>query len=280
MSDRLADLLAHGQAVLTAAGITTAPRDARRLLAHAMKIDPARLTVELSGPAPAGLADRFGTMIAARARFQPVAQIIGYRDFWGRRFRVTQDVLDPRPDSETLIEALLEGGPAERLLDLGTGSGCLALTLLAEWPGAHGVATDQSAAALNLARENAEALGLTDRVRFAQGDWWDAADGTFDLILSNPPYIPTDVYATLDPDVRDWEPEAALTPGADGLAAYRAIIDGVADHLRPGGRLAFEIGYDQGASVAALVAERLGWTPRILPDLNGHDRVVLADRPA
>ncbi|MXU65706.1 peptide chain release factor N(5)-glutamine methyltransferase [Rhodobacteraceae bacterium KN286] len=276
----MADLLAHGQAVLTAAGITTAPRDARRLLAHAMKIDPARLTVELSGPAPAGLADRFGTMIAARARFQPVAQIIGYRDFWGRRFRVTQDVLDPRPDSETLIEALLEGGPAERLLDLGTGSGCLALTLLAEWPGAHGVATDQSAAALNLARENAEALGLTDRVRFAQGDWWDAADGTFDLILSNPPYIPTDVYATLDPDVRDWEPEAALTPGADGLAAYRAIIDGVADHLRPGGRLAFEIGYDQGASVAALVAERLGWTPRILPDLNGHDRVVLADRPA
>jgi release factor glutamine methyltransferase len=166
------------------------------------------------------------------------------------------------------------------VLDLGTGSGAILLTLLAERPLATGLATDLSPAALAVATGNAEALGLATRANFACGSWFAPVTGLFDLIVSNPPYIAADEMADLSPDVLNWEPHLALTPGGDGLAPYRAIAAGAAAHLAPGGRLMVEIGPSQGAAVRGFFAEAGLVTPTILPDLDGRDRVVMAHAPA
>lgn len=263
---------------LAAAGVADAARDARLLLAHAMGIAPDRLMLALHDPLPPEAAQRFEAALAARAARQPVSQITGQRQFWGRSFRVTPDVLDPRPETETLIAAALEA-PFARVLDLGTGSGAILLTLLAERPGAQGLAVDLSPAALAVAQGNAAALGLADRASFHLSDWFAAVDGRFDLIVSNPPYIAQDEMGDLSPEVRDWEPHLALTPGGDGLAAYRAIAAGALAHLVPGGRLLVEIGPRQGQAVAALFAGAGLQAPRILPDFDGRDRVVAASCP-
>jgi release factor glutamine methyltransferase len=164
---------------------------------------------------------------------------------------VTPDVLDPRPETETLVAAAL-AAPFARLLDLGTGSGALAVSLLAERPAATGLATDVSAAALDVARENAGRIGVADRLTLRQADWTEGLSGRFDLILSNPPYIPAAEIAGLAPEVRDWEPRGALTDGGDGLSAYRAIAAGAPRLLAPGGRLLVEIGAGQADVVAAI----------------------------
>jgi release factor glutamine methyltransferase len=261
---------------LAAAGVEGAARDARRLLAHALGIDPARLTLALDAPlGPA--APAFAAAVAARAERRPLSHITGRRAFMGRDFRVTPDVLDPRPETEVLIAAAL-AAPFSRVLDLGTGSGAILLTLLAEVPGATGLGTDVSEAALAVARDNARALGVGDRAAFCKADWLSGVAGTFDLIVSNPPYIAEAELAALEPEVQLWEPRAALTPGGDGLGAYRAIAAGAAPHLAPGGRLILEIGAAQGVAVPAILAAE-GWTGiAVLPDLDGRDRVVVARR--
>ena len=276
-----AQALTAGIARLVAVGLDDAARDGRRLMAHALGVAPDRLALHLRDPLDASGAARFDAAISARARRQPVAQIIGQRLFWGRSFAVTPDVLDPRPETETLIAAALDR-PAARVLDLGTGSGCILLTLLAEWPHATGIGTDISRPALAVAAVNARALGLTDRATLRQGDWTtciDATgDGRFDLIVSNPPYIAAAEMSALAPDVRDWEPPGALSPGGDGLLAYRAILPDVAAFLAPGGRVLLEIGPTQGAPVAA-IARAAGLTCiAILPDMDGRDRVVAAQQ--
>ncbi|AMY68960.1 HemK family modification methylase [Frigidibacter mobilis] len=210
---------------LAAAGVAEAPRDARRLLAHAMGIGADRLLLHLGEALSPAAAVAFDRAVAARAARQPVSQITGSRLFWGRAFRVTRDTLDPRPETETLIAAALERRFA-RVLDLGTGTGCIVLTLLAEQPEARGMGTDLSPAALAVAAGNAAALGLAERVELVASDWFAGVAGRFDLIVSNPPYIAADEMAALDPEVRDWEPHLALTPGGDGLDAYRAIAAG------------------------------------------------------
>ncbi|HEX9857441.1 MAG TPA: peptide chain release factor N(5)-glutamine methyltransferase, partial [Paracoccaceae bacterium] len=260
---------------LAAAGIADAARDARHLLAHAMGIAPDRLTLHLPDTLSPEAAARFETALSARERRQPVSQITGARVFWGRSFRVTPDVLDPRPETECLIAAALTR-PFARVLDLGTGSGAILLTLLAECPTATGLGTDLSAAALAVAGANAEALGLASRVDFLQSDWFADVPGQFDLIVSNPPYIAADEMAGLSPEVRDWEPHLALTPGGDGLEAYRAIAAGALRHLAPRGRLMVEIGPTQGPAVSAIFAQAGLVAPTILPDLDHRDRVVLA----
>lgn len=276
---RAADALRAAVPRLAAAGIDEAARDARRLLAHAMAIDPARLTLHLPDPLPPEAAARFEAALAARVARQPVGQIVGERLFWGRRFRVTRDTLDPRPETEGLIEAAL-AEPFATVLDLGTGTGCIAVTLLAERPVAHGIATDLSPAALAVAAENAAALGVASRLELRLSDWFAAVPERVDLILSNPPYIAADEMAALAPEVRLWEPHLALSPGGDGLDAYRAIARGAPAHLRPGGRLLLEIGAAQGRAVAGLVEAAGLARVSVLPDLDGRDRLVSARLPA
>lgn len=262
---------------LRAAGVDDPARDARLLLAHALAVDPGRLTLVLADDLTPAQEAAYEAAIAARAARRPVAQIIGQRQFWGRSFQVTADTLDPRPDTETLIEAALSA-PFDDLLDLGTGTGCILLTLLAERPAATGLGTDLSAPALAVAQENARRLGLADRTRLIQADWFSGIGGVFDLIVSNPPYIALAEMPDLAPEVRDHEPHSALTDGADGLEAYRRIAEGAPERLRPAGRILVEIGPSQGAAVAALFRGAGLFEVAILPDLDGRDRVVRAIR--
>ncbi len=255
------------------AGIEDAARDARRLLAHAMGVAPDRLTLHLSDDLDPAVLAMLESLITARTRHQPIAQIVGQRLFWGRVFVVTPDVLDPRPETETLVAAALSQSFV-RLLDLGTGTGCILLTLLAERPLAVGLGVDLSPAALAVADKNRTHLRLQDRATLQVGNWFSNVSGQFDLIVSNPPYIAAHDIASLAPDVRDWEPALALTPGEDGLAAYRAITVQAGAHLAPGGRLLVEIGPTQGPAVAALMHAAGLHRVAILPDLDGRDRVV------
>ena len=263
---------------LRAAGVEDAPRDARLLMAHALGVVPDRLTLHIGDEMTAPQARVFEEAVAARVARRPVSQITGRRLFWGRGFRVTADTLDPRPETETLVAEALAGS-FSTILDIGTGTGCILLTLLAERPGATGLGTDISAAALAVARENAAALDLAARAGFRQTSWLDGIEARFDLITSNPPYIAAAEMPALAPEVRDHEPLAALTDGADGLTAYRALAAQAPAALVPGGRLLVEIGPAQGRAVAALFAAAGLVDIRILPDLDGRDRVVAARRP-
>lgn len=260
---------------LAAAGIEGAARDADRILAAVLGIEPGRLRLlerDLTGDEMR----RLDQGLAARAARRPVAQIVGYRDFYDHRFRVTRDTLDPRPETEVLVRAALDL-PWASVLDLGTGTGAILISLLAARPGAAGLGTDLSEAALAVARENAQTIGVP--ARFVRADWFEGVTGRFDLIVSNPPYIALSEMAGLSPDVRDWEPHAALTDGADGLGAYRAIAGGLFRHLAPGGRLLVEIGPAQGAAVSAILADA-GARTRVIADLDGRDRVVSGWFPA
>ncbi|MGJ8624042.1 MAG: peptide chain release factor N(5)-glutamine methyltransferase [Yoonia sp.] len=222
--------------------------------------------------------ETFHAKIAERAQRKPLSQVLGYRDFYKHRFIVTADVLDPRPDTETLIEVALQHA-AMRVLDLGTGSGCILLSLLDEWADAQGVGTDISPAALDVAGRNAAALGLDRRVTLLQSDWFAAVTGPFDLIVSNPPYIALEEMDALQPEVRLFEPQGALTDGADGLSAYRRIIGDAGDYLSPDGRLILEIGPTQGDAVRAMMADAGFGAVQVIPDLDGRDRVVSGQKP-
>ena len=264
---------------LAAAGVDGAAGDARALLAAAMDVPRDRLTLHLGDDLDAAVAARLNAMIARRLARMPVAKIIGRRAFWGRDFAVTADVLDPRPETECLIAEALRGPAPARLLDLGTGSGIIAVTLLAEWPGAWGLATDISAAALEVAGRNAGRHGVGARLGLCRSDWFARVTGGFDLIVSNPPYIAANEMPCLSAEVRDHDPEDALTDGADGLSAYRAIAAGAGAHLRPGGRVLLEIGWQQGAQVRDILS-RAGFAEvASLPDLDGRDRVVVGTWP-
>lgn len=274
----LAALLRDAAARLRDAGVQEAMRDARVLLAHAEAIPPDRLTLHLQDPASETTRQGFDALITRRAAREPVWRIIGHRDFYGRQFRITPDVLDPRPETEILVaEALSE--PFDSVLDLGTGSGCILLTLLAERPKARGLGTDLSAAALRIAQGNADSLGLEQAARFALSDWFSAVEGRFDLIVSNPPYIAADEMPVLSPEVRNWDPQMALTPGGDGLDPYRQIAAAVRDHLRPGGRVLVEIGPTQAAAVQEFFAAAGLTDLQVHADFDGRDRVVAGRAP-
>ncbi len=251
-----------------------AEREARLMMCHALGFSAAQLLTRLNETWPTGESFRlFTEACEARDRRQPLSQILGVTEFYGRAFTVTPDVLTPRSDTETLIDIALSG-PFERILDLGTGSGCILATLLAERPGSTGVGTDLSGVTLAVAWKNILALGLQDRAQVQTADWLDGVEGQFDLIVCNPPYIAEDEMPALAPEVRDWEPRLALTPGADGLASYHAITEAAPRALCPGGRLIAEIGLTQGTGVYRLF-EGAGLDQVVLhTDINGHDRVV------
>ena len=275
MSDTVtgSQMLAVAVKTLTQAGIPDAARDARKLLAFASGTAASRLTLILPEPVTDEVATRFQALVARRARFEPVSHLTGTRAFFGREFEVTRDVLDPRPETETLIEAALRD-PFARVLDLGTGSGCILVTLLAENPDAVGVGGDASAAALAVALRNAQRHGVDERATFVQSDWMASIKRRFDLIVANPPYIAVDEMAGLSRDVREWEPRMALTDEADGLSAYRKIIAQAQNGLIAGGRLMFEIGSTQGNAVANLMAAGGFFNVVVIPDLDGRDRIV------
>ena len=277
---QLDELLRAAVARLQAAGAPDPARDARILARWALDLSAVEMAAEpQQGVSPEAQA-RFDRALAAREARRPVSQIIGGREFYGRWFAIDGNVLDPRPESETLVEAALAELPDDRpsrVLDLGVGSGCLLLSVLAERPFTTGVGVDQSLEALAVAEHNAEALGLSARVELRRGDWLQGLEESFNVILCNPPYISEQEYEQLAPEVRRYEPKAALTPGGDGLAAYRAVIARVNEVLSPGGGAFFEVGKGQADAVAALLAAA-GCAPRQLLDLNGVARVVCGTR--
>lgn len=268
---------AYVNAVKDFTGDYEAAREAGLVIAHLTGLSRATQIIA-AHDAFQGDTARLAAIIAARQNRQPLAQILGQAPFRDRMFRVTPDVLTPRADTEVLIDAALATAPL-RLLDLGTGPGTIALTLLAECPGATAVASDISTAALHIAAENAARLGVARRVGFTVSSWLDQISGDFDLIVSNPPYVDAETYETLAPEITRWEPRIALTPGGDGLEAYRVIARDAPAHLRPGGHLMVEIGPEQGAAVARLFTKAKLAEVRVLPDFDGRSRVVSGCKP-
>jgi release factor glutamine methyltransferase len=252
----------------------TARLDAELLMAHALGSSRSDMLLRhMQEEAPPAFPD----LLRRRMAHEPVAHITGETEFYGRPFRVTRDVLVPRADSESVVEAAFSACPAPaRVLDLGTGSGILLLTVLAEWPAAQGVGTDRSPTALAVAGDNAERLGLADRAQMLKRDWtvpgWADGLGTFDLVLSNPPYVEDD--AALEPAVREHEPAGALFAGPEGLDDYRCLVPQLRALLAPGGGAVLEIGASQAAAVGAL-AEAEGFACKVRQDLGGRDRALI-----
>lgn len=271
--------MAAATAKLRAAGVPDPARDARILLAHAASVDAARVTLIAPEEIAPEISERYEHLVSLRAVRVPVSQLVGEREFYGRKFKISRDVLDPRPETETLIEAAL-AAPFERVLDLGTGSGCILVSLLAENPNATGVAVDVSEGACLQASANAVLHGVAERAEVIQSDWFDAVEGRYDLIVSNPPYLSIAEMKQVAPELALHEPVIALTDGADGLSAYQLIASKAHEYLTEGGRVMVEIGWKQGPEVAALFFEARWAHIRILPDLDGRDRVLCAQNPA
>jgi release factor glutamine methyltransferase len=274
------DLVAQIAARLGAAGIENARSEAWLLLAAATGRERAALIA--GGPERLGAEQqaRLGELIRRRRAREPVAYILGEKEFWSLRFEVGPGVLIPRPETETVVEAVLAGLPdrarALRLLDLGVGSGCLLLGLLSELPHATGLGVDDSAAALAVAGRNAGRLGLAGRADFRQGRWGEGLQEGFDVIVSNPPYVAEGEWDHLAPEIRGFEPRAALVAGPDGLAAYRALAPHCARLLARGGLCALEVGFGQGDAVAGLLdAQGLVVVER-RRDLAGIERCLIA----
>ena len=258
-------------------GVDSPRLDAEVLLSHILKCDRIHLYVNFDRPLVGEELSSFRQMVKARAQRMPVAYILGEKEFMGHSFRVTPDVLIPRPDTEILVEEairLLAEKEAPRIVDIGTGSGAILLSVLKGTEGSTGVAVDLSSAALAVAKSNGERLGLADRAEFRLGDLYAPVDGLFDAILSNPPYIPVRDMEGLSPEVKQ-EPEMALVGGADGLDFYRRLIDDAPRYLKEGGIVLFEVGIGEAQDVAELGKRRGFSVQRILPDYAGIDRVVV-----
>jgi len=267
-----------GKRRLEAAGVDSPVIDARLLLEAAAGVARSEIVANphrVLGEAEVAELDR---LLGRRERREPVSQILGVKGFWSILVRVNRNVLTPRPETETILDVVLaEFAPerAFRVLDLGVGSGAILLAILTERPNAAGVGVDVSEDALSIARENADTLGLASRVEMRRGDWTTGLEsGGFDLVVANPPYIPTKDIQTLSPEVRDHEPRIALDGGADGLDAYRVLASEIPRVLRPGGRFAVEIGHDQGQSVKQLFSREDLLDVRVVRDLGDRDRVV------
>jgi release factor glutamine methyltransferase len=258
--------------------------EARRLVALATERSPESLLVARDEALPEEAERRLADVVARRAAHEPFAYIAGEREFWSLAFRVAPSTLIPRPDTETVVQAALDHIRAARvtsprILDIGTGTGCIALALLSELPGATALATDISDAALRVAETNARSLGLADRVTFRRGVWTDGISETFDVIVSNPPYIREADAASLDADVVDYEPHVALFGGVDGLDAYRAIAADAPRLLKRAGALVLEVGAGQSDDVARLLQSGRLDIVGVRADLSGTPRCVIATWP-
>ena len=275
--ETVGDHVARATGRLKAAGIDRPRREARLLLAHTFGKSAEWLVAHddelIETPT------HFENAVRRREAREPLSHILGEREFWSLRFQVNASVLDPRPDSETLVAAVLAQYPEPdtvvKIADLGTGSGCLLLSILNERPGAEGVGVDISESALSIARENAQRFGLAARANFIQSDWESRLGGTFDIVVSNPPYIPTAAIDDLAPEVARFEPRGALDGGADGLDAYRHIAAVLPRILKPNGLVALEIGQGQDASVTRILRDGGIRIVGLEKDLAGIPRCVL-----
>ena len=280
--DCLGEALAAAARRLGEAGIDSARLDARLFAAMVLDWDGARVLARPEHVLTPAQRLSFEALVARREAREPFAAITGRREFWGLDFAVTTDTLIPRPDSETVVEAAL-ASVADRdaplqILDLGTGSGCLVLALLAELGNARGLGIDISEAALAVARENAHRLGFADRVRFRNSDWGRDVSGLFDIVLANPPYVANDEFAALEPEVARFEPLLALSGGPDGLRCYRALTPWIPMVLAPHGRAFVEIGSGQAEAVSGIFREHGLEALGVHNDLSGRPRVVEAQQ--
>lgn len=280
----LSAFLTAAQKRLSDAGIDNPQLDARLLVCHALGMDRAQLMMLGGRELTAAEEQAIDALIARRAGREPVGRILGLREFWGLPFALNEATLEPRPDTETLVEAALErlsleNLAAPRLLDLGAGTGCILLALLHALPTATGLGIDIAPRAVEQAQENAKRLDLETRAHFRTGNWLEGVTEKFDLIVSNPPYIPTADIATLQPEVRLFDPLVALEGGEDGLTPYRHLIPLLRDRLNPDGWVVFEVGLHQAEAVADLLKEAAFVDIGIRHDLGGVARCVAAKNP-
>ena len=280
MSLTLLQAWQSAKARLETAGLAGPVIDARLLVEAAAEATRADIVTDPYRALTPEQEERLADYLARRERRQPVSHILGRKGFWKIMLSVTPDVLTPRPDTEVIVDYVLKKFPDEtapfHILDLGVGSGAIVLSILAERPRAKGLATDISDEALAVARENAANLGLANQIAFARGNWTEGlADASFDVVVSNPPYIASDVIETLEPEVRQFDPRLALDGGADGLDAYRHLAPEILRVLKPGGLFAVEIGYDQKDAVEALFNEVGAGDVWTIKDLSTNDRVVV-----
>lgn len=278
----VASVLSEAETVLSTHTIDTARLDAEVLLGSVLGVDRAGVFSRFTQPLSAFQCHEFWRLIQRRATHEPLHYITGVREFWSLAFRVTPDVLIPRPETEILVETVLQllSQASSRVLDIGTGSGCIAITLAKELPQAELWAVDISPAALTVAQENAQQHGVVERIHFLQGDLFaplGTAAPPFDVIVSNPPYIARSELITLQPEVSAWEPHVALDGGIDGLAFYRRLVQEGQAHLRSGGRLVLELGAGQYSDVERLIEAQSNLTiETCVRDYAGHERVVVA----
>ena len=260
------------------AGLAGPVIDARLLVEAAADATRADIVTDPYRPLTPSQEQTLNDYLSRREHREPVSQILGRKGFWKIMLGVNSHVLTPRPDTETVVDVALKDFPehaAWSVLDLGVGSGAILFSILAERRAARGLGVDLSPEAVAVARDNAAALGLASRVALLRGDWTAGlADENFDLVVANPPYIATDVIETLEPEVSQWEPRLALDGGADGLDAYRTLAPEILRVLKPGGRFAVEIGYDQKDAVEALFRDAGAAEVRTVRDLGDRDRVV------
>jgi release factor glutamine methyltransferase len=277
------DALKEAVALMKSAGLDTPVLDARLIVQHALGVDWNTLFMAPDRPLGDDDRGRLESGLARRAAHEPVSRIVGRRHFWTLNLEVSPDTLDPRPDTETLVEAAVAAAPDRTtpltILDLGTGTGALLIALLREYPAATGLGVDVSAGALAVAKANAASHGVGGRADFRLGNWTEGVAGSFDLIVSNPPYIEQGDLAALPPEVREYDPKLALDGGPDGLDAYRAIIPALTALLAAGGLAILEIGEGQGDAVVAIAeANRLEPVER-RRDLGNIER-ALSFRPS
>lgn len=268
---------------LADAGFETAGLDARLLVIAALGISPTDLITRPDVPLSAAEAERLAGFARRRLSHEPVARIVGEREFWGLPFRLSPETLVPRPDTETLIATTLALLPDRQaplaMVDFGTGSGCILVALLHELPRARGLGIDRSLGALRTARLNAHMNGVGDRSLFVASDWAKAVRGPFDLVVSNPPYIASPEIPKLDRDVREHDPLLALDGGPDGLDAYRILLSEAGRLLKPGGLMVLEIGYDQAGALRHLAQATGLEVLKVVHDLSGNPRCVALARP-
>ncbi len=272
-------LKAAGIEKLKSAQLPTPGLDTRILLLHISGWEVSDLIVKDTEIVPQNWERQFHELIDRRIAGEPIDHILGYSEFYGRAFKINQDVLSPRPETEGLVDQalkFLKPLHSPNILDLGTGTGAILITLLSEHLNAIGVGVDVSERALCIAKQNGETHQLSDRTVWLESNWFEKVDGTFDLIISNPPYIDDSAMNSLHVEVKLYDPDIALRGGKTGLDAYKTIISNASEFLNPGGALMFEIGFDQGKSVTDLLKSSGFKSVKLFQDLSGHDRVITA----
>ena len=272
---KLKEVLADTAIKLSKSGIEGAARDARILTAFALEIPISELSLKINQQVSEKIIVELEKLILRRINREPISKILGRRDFWGRTFSINENVLDPRGDTETLIDFVIEK-PVKSVLELGTGSGAIAVTLACEWKEVHVTATDISEKALSLAKINAEKFNVQNKIHFLTSDWFENVKGAYDLIISNPPYIGLTEQDEISAEVIKYDPEIALFAGRDGLDAYRRIIPSLTKFLNPDGFVALETGASQSNQVKNMMNAVGFIDAKIVKDLSGKDRLVAA----